>query len=424
MDQSDVNPLNSPVRETSGSDTWRKYRYQYNWALYEMIQNHDKEKEYVIFMEYHEDVVFADSLEVINVKFSFNQVKTTAGKYTPYSICKRADGKLSVLGKLIDSCHKKNYSEQIGEIVIVSRGGFSFKTRAENNAHSKTSFLDLEDEQFAQIEESIRKELSLSSLPSNLYFLVPVLPENGFQDMVIGGISRLASKLYPSSKFNSNEIYRVLMDELGRKGEITEQFTKWHDAVENKGLTSSTVNAVIAQHTQVKDEATIQIQLIRLCDELGHDAISRRSVVRAFNRRVCNLRALALTAFELLIHPFSQAEPVVADILFLPLQELRASDVFHSLLNKVRADRLVVESDGQYIGADGFHAAFVLVAPKDALNDVRAAKQRPVSVVPLSIGGKVGVHLVDKSVGLAGHDVLRNTVIIDLRAPLRVAVRA
>ena len=283
MDQSDVNPLNSPERETSGSDTWRKYRYQYNWALYEMIQNHDKEKEYVIFMEYHEDVVFADSFELNNVMFSFNQVKTTAGKYTPYSICKREDNKLSVLGKLLDSCHKKNYSEQIGEIVIVSRGGFNFTTKKENGAHTKKSFLDIEDKQFAQIEESIKKELSLSSLPSNLYFLVPILPEHGFQDMVIGGISSLASKLYPSSKFNSNEIYRVLMDELGRKGEITEQFTNWSDALEYKGLTSSTVNAVITQHTQVKDEVKIQTELIRLCDELGHDAISRRSLIKAFN---------------------------------------------------------------------------------------------------------------------------------------------
>ena len=87
MNENQENPLNTPQRETSGADTWRKYRYQYNWALYEMIRNHDKGKGYVIFMEYHEDVVFADGLDLVDLSFSFNQVKTEARRYTPYSIC-------------------------------------------------------------------------------------------------------------------------------------------------------------------------------------------------------------------------------------------------------------------------------------------------------------------------------------------------
>lgn len=284
MNKSDLNPLNSLERETSGADTWRKYRYQYNWALYEMIQDHEEGKEYVIFMEYHEDVVFGNSLDLINVKFSFNQIKTSTKKYTPYSICKREKDKLSVLGKLINSCDKKRYSHLIDEIVIVSTGGFGFNSKNEVGFSPKASFSELEEKQFTEIQEKIKDELSLSDLPTNLYFVVPVLPENNFQDMVIGGISRLASKLYPNSRFDSNEIYRVLMDELGRKGEITEQFVSWDKALEYKGLTSRTVNSVIAQHTQVKDEVAVQTELIRLCDELGHDSISRRDLIKAFKR--------------------------------------------------------------------------------------------------------------------------------------------
>ena len=62
--------------------------------------------------------------------------------------------------------------------------------------------------------------------------------------------------------------------------------------------------------------------------------------------RLCNLSPLALPAFELPFHSFTQAKPVVADVVFLPLLELRPGGRPHSLLNELRADRLVVQGDG------------------------------------------------------------------------------
>ena len=76
------NPLYTPQREKAGAQTFGKYMYQYHWALYRIFKEHEVGKEYAVFIELHEDIVLADSLEVAQVKFEFNQVKTTTGKYT------------------------------------------------------------------------------------------------------------------------------------------------------------------------------------------------------------------------------------------------------------------------------------------------------------------------------------------------------
>jgi len=45
------NPLaQASQREKSGSDTYRKYNYQYHWALCRIIEEHDQGSEYALFM--------------------------------------------------------------------------------------------------------------------------------------------------------------------------------------------------------------------------------------------------------------------------------------------------------------------------------------------------------------------------------------
>ncbi len=71
------NPFIHSSKEKAGAQTFGKYMYQYHWALYRIFKEHEVGKEYAVFIELHEDIVLADSLEVAQVKFEFNQVKTT-----------------------------------------------------------------------------------------------------------------------------------------------------------------------------------------------------------------------------------------------------------------------------------------------------------------------------------------------------------
>ena len=76
------NPLFDSQREKSGAKTFDKYTFQYHWALYRIISEHENSNEYAVIIELHEDVVISNSLNVSKATFEFNQVKTTS---TPFN---------------------------------------------------------------------------------------------------------------------------------------------------------------------------------------------------------------------------------------------------------------------------------------------------------------------------------------------------
>ena len=107
------NPLAAAQRENSGAITFSKYEYQYHWALFRVLDNQMNNSEYALFMELHEDVVIADSLDVNIAKFEFNQVKNiSTPKYNIDNLIKIKQGKKnSVIGKLVQSASDKSFSD-------------------------------------------------------------------------------------------------------------------------------------------------------------------------------------------------------------------------------------------------------------------------------------------------------------------------
>jgi hypothetical protein len=120
------NPLAVPQREKSGATTFGKYEYQYHWALCKVIDSQMNNSEYALFMELHEDVVIANSLDINVARFEFNQVKNIATpKYNIDNLTKIKKGeKNSVIGKLIQSASDKAFSKKIDQINLVASCNF------------------------------------------------------------------------------------------------------------------------------------------------------------------------------------------------------------------------------------------------------------------------------------------------------------
>lgn len=124
------NPLAVEQREKSGSITFGKFEYQYHWALYRVIDKQKTNSEYALFMELHEDVVIADSLDASSAKFEFNQVKNISKpKNSISNLTKRIKKENSVIGKLVLSAYKKPFSDQIESINLVASCGFSLELK-------------------------------------------------------------------------------------------------------------------------------------------------------------------------------------------------------------------------------------------------------------------------------------------------------
>lgn len=279
------NPLYTPQREKAGAQTFGKYMYQYHWALYRIFKEHESEKEYAVFIELHEDVVLADSLEVAQVKFEFNQVKTTTGKYTDKKLIKQdPKTKSSTLGKLISSGTNPAYFDKVDSINLVASNGFNIPLKTKGTDLQDISINDISDNCLKSMSDAITKELSSDSFPINLHFIVPDLPEKSFEQTIIGHITEVILKLYPGATINAQNIYRALIDELTRKGRLTFDFTNWDKFIKEKALTSLTVTQVINEHTNRKQDIKVYEELDSFMNDLGLKSLEKRNWKKSFER--------------------------------------------------------------------------------------------------------------------------------------------
>lgn len=247
------NPLAEAQRESAGASTFGKYNFQFHWALCEIIEKHKNNKEYALLIEHHEDVVIADSLDANHAQFEFYQVKNQKAKYTPALLTKRKKGtkdtlKSSVLGKLLSSCINREYEERITTIGLVSSSGFSLSLKKGLNLDI-IKIGDIAEKDLSSLTNDIHNELGIKVLPEHLQFIIPEIQLINQEDYVLSHFARLVDTLFPGAFCNPVNIYRSIIDEMGRIGRIEYDYKDWVRLIKNKALTSTEVHSVIIRHT-------------------------------------------------------------------------------------------------------------------------------------------------------------------------------
>lgn len=247
------NPLYVEQREKSGSSTFTKFYYQYNWALNQALDNLSNNQEYIVFLETHEDVAFIDSHKN-DGNFDFFQVKET-DTFTLkklYAIGKKE--KNSILGKLILSTRNKIYENQVRSLCIVASNGFNFKKAKilKNNTNlSVYSINDLNEQSIKELTESIKEEIGDDIDLSKINFHHSKLSTDfdGMQHQMIGKIATIIKKLFPKSYYDAEDAYRTIIDEMFRKGTNMQDYKIWEEFVANKGLKSTEIENVLKTKT-------------------------------------------------------------------------------------------------------------------------------------------------------------------------------
>jgi len=284
------NPLAAEQRETAGAQTFEKYEYQYHWALCRILGAHENSEDYVVFIELHEDVVLATSTDESVARFEFNQVKNVSA--TPWnqkkltSVPKGTAKKVtnSILGKMLQGVGKKPFVDKLNSLDLVATCGFNLPPKTDGLKLSIISIGDLHDDCVKDIQAAIDKELGTYPIPKTLRFITPDLPASGFQDAAIGRISKLVDMKAPGAKCNASTIYRVLIDDLHRKGTVAFDFTEWNNLVKNKGTTQRDVERVISSYTESKGIEAFLQDFEDILKDLELKSNKRIQVRRAFER--------------------------------------------------------------------------------------------------------------------------------------------
>lgn len=284
------NPLAAAQRETAGAQTFEKYEYQYHWALCRILGAHEDSDDYVVFIELHEDVVLATSTNESAARFEFNQVKNVSASPWNHknltSVPKRSTTKItnSILGKMLQGVHNQPFAEKLNSLDLVATCGFNLRPKIDGLKLSIISIGDLHDDCLEDIQAAIDKELGPYPRPKTLRFITPDLPPSGFQDVAIGRISKLVEAKAPGAKCNASSIYRVLIDDLHRKGTVAFDFTEWNNLVRNKGTTHRDVESVITSYTESKGIEVFSRDFDDILTDLKLKSNKKILVRRAFER--------------------------------------------------------------------------------------------------------------------------------------------
>ncbi|WP_115540233.1 DUF4297 domain-containing protein [Xanthomonas campestris] len=289
-ESSDSNPLAAAQRENAGAKTFEKYEYQYHWALCRILGAHEEFDDYVVFIELHEDVVLATSTDKSLAQFEFNQVKNVGtgpwnqNKLT--SIPKSSSKKIknSILGKMLQGVHKKPFVDKLKSLDLVATCGFKLPPKVSGLNLSVISIGDLHDDCLKDIQTAIDKELGNYIIPKKLRFITPDLATFGFQDVAIGRISKLVDAKAPGTMCNASTIYRVLIDDLHRKGMVAFDFTEWSALLKNKGTTYGDVERVISSYAEKKGFEIFEKGLDDILNELDLKSNKKMQMRRAFER--------------------------------------------------------------------------------------------------------------------------------------------
>ncbi|QQK64374.1 DUF4297 domain-containing protein [Cobetia sp. cqz5-12] len=281
------NPLSeAPKKEKSGSQTFSKYNYQYHWAFCRALREYEQNNEFALFIEEHEDVVLANSLNVEEATFEFSQVKEVSYKYTVDRLVKKgAKSPTSVIEKLANNCCGKPYSYKISKVCFVSTGEYSFSLHTNDYRFEEIEYSSLSKEESQKIKNSINSLEEADAFCDKLVFIIPDLPRKGFDEVVIGRISNIISSQSPHYNYNSRSIYDVLIREMNRKGENYFDYSKWADALKNKAITSIQIGDVFHRHvTRAPDDIIADGVKDILEESFQFTALRRTRIRHCFNR--------------------------------------------------------------------------------------------------------------------------------------------
>lgn len=208
--------------DNSGSSSSNRFAYQINWALYKMLELEQLGRDYMIVMDYHEDVVIIDtSIKENNI--DFYQVKTKKGDYWKpsdlYVTGKDSKGNIknSILGKLLK--HSIDFSKARDYYFVTD----SF-LRPENYVKgkdfddSKIPFSKLTPEIQKSIKQNVKKEFGSlkSEVWKHFYISQQQLNIDNYMDTIVGLIQKFIDKKLSKAEISSSTLYDSLYSEIER----------------------------------------------------------------------------------------------------------------------------------------------------------------------------------------------------------------
>jgi hypothetical protein len=195
--------------EASGSVAADRFDYQRNWAICKLLELHKKQSDYVLVIEYHDDISVVDSASDPK-NIAFYQVKTLKnGTYSVSKLIRRdklkANLKGSILGKLYR--HKLDFKEKVKSLNVISNARYKVALKTDGDKSQKKETIccnDLHESELKRIASALRNEHELTEDPvfaTVTYLLVSDIPLEHHSEVAHTKLCRFIEEQFPNIKY-------------------------------------------------------------------------------------------------------------------------------------------------------------------------------------------------------------------------------
>ena len=275
-------------REKSGSNTSNAYDYQKNWALCFLLQCHETMKDYLLILDYHDDIVLFDS-ETKPTKAAFYQVKTKrASVWKLHEITSAKSGSMSIIGKMYDN--KAKFKCNVNSINMVSNASYDFELNSKGeDCKSKVSICakELDKNSVTKLAEAIKRDHKLTKKPpfeKITFFQVTELSIDGHPTHALGIMTEFLEKAFPGQKHAPSPLYKTLFGEISRRTNYAKDISSYAEDLKKKSLGKTYVDSILSQVAVKKNFADVWKSVELVLVQEKYNVIGLRNLKNSWDR--------------------------------------------------------------------------------------------------------------------------------------------
>ncbi len=291
--------LTVPQRENAGSRTSNRFNYQQVWAFNRMLELLKQDKNFILLMEFHDDIIILDC-STENEMIDFYQIKTntTKGRFITTTFITKDGNKypdeMSIMQKMIDNYSK--FSAETKSLHLVSNKFFDYgilRNNDDSTSRTVVKLNELQDTKLQIITSDMCKACSFdSSLCNNsctdiIYFDVSFQDLINYEETVMGiFVNQLFSMGIESTVSQTKTLFYTILGEIKRINNCETRPYNIQDLRTHKSITSDCFKEWINQLKYESKEGswdTIQSYLL-------HDGVASFTVNKiGHNWRKCQI---------------------------------------------------------------------------------------------------------------------------------------
>lgn len=273
--------IKTPKREIAGGRTANRFAYQFYWALYKLLQLFQSEEDFVLIMEFIDDVIVLDSSS--NPKLvDFYQIKTNDKKNVQYIsvsniISRKKTESMSFAEKLLDNMNR--YPDETRSLHFVSNKFYNFKLKDED-VESKEEWnillKEISPEDIIKIKNNICNScvymnLCVEKCHDIINFDVSEFDIITYPDTMFGKFVNFLNDKYGNGDLpNTKAMFNTILSEIMRINNNEKKAANFGELISSKSITKDKFSSYLKEFERsflMKDDWTEISNALRTSQE-------------------------------------------------------------------------------------------------------------------------------------------------------------